>query len=59
MNNILNKFYFVAKMQKYKDALELHALQDDQTCDQLRKDNQDLLQKIQVSDLTIKMLAGL
>lgn len=38
-------------MQKYKDALELDALKDDKTQDQLHKDNQDLLQKIEVCAL--------
>ena len=39
---------FFTKLQKYKDALELDALKDDKTQDQLHKDNQDLLKKIEV-----------
>ncbi|XP_015748913.1 PREDICTED: GRIP and coiled-coil domain-containing protein 2-like [Acropora digitifera] len=38
----------VKESKKYKDALELDALKDDKTQDQLRKDNQDLLKKIEV-----------
>lgn len=41
----------VKESKKYKDALELDALKDDKTQDQLRKDNQDLLEKIEVLQL--------
>ena len=48
---MLNSSIPFYKMQKYKDALELDALKDDKTQDQLHKDNQDLLQKIEVCAL--------
>lgn len=38
------------KLQEYKNALETQALQEDKAQDQLQKDNQNLLQKIQVSE---------
>ena len=40
-------------MQKYKDALELQALQEDKAQDQLKIDNEHLLGKIQVRGFTL------
>ena len=56
---MLNSSIPFYKMQKYKDALELDALKDDKTQDQLHKDNQDLLQKIEVCALVIHSRASL
>ena len=36
------------KLQEYKNALELQAIQEDKAQEQLQKDNQSLLEKIQV-----------
>lgn len=44
--------HFAMYMQKYKDALELQALQEDKAQDQLKIDNEHLLGKIQVRGFT-------
>lgn len=45
--------HFAMYMQKYKDALELQALQEDKAQDQLKIDNEHLLGKIQVRGFTL------
>ena len=45
--------HFAMDMQKYKDALELQALQEDKAQDQLKIDNEHLLGKIQVRGFTL------
>jgi len=40
-------------LKEYKNALETQALQEDRVQEQLQKDNRELLQKIQVSDIDV------